>query len=114
MTKDILDRNEVRICVEQLRRHGMAKLMTGDANINLFSVMFQPFLNAANRYGLTSMTTLLNEEELLAFRAASHLEIIYDAVESVVAEVDNTILATLALVYEKLPATKVKGTQSYL
>ena len=69
--EQILDGNDLGLCVEQLSGHGMAQLMATDSEAGLFRIVLDSFLDAPDRYGIAFEPAFFNEENPLCSRWAS-------------------------------------------
>ena len=60
VAEDVLARDQIRVCIEQLRCHGMAQGAAEYLHSGLLGKVFTAFLHASNGDSLTSIGTLFN------------------------------------------------------
>ena len=69
--EQILDGDDLGLCIEQLSGHGVAQLVATDPEAGLFRIVLDSFLDAPHRYGLAFEPAFFNEENALCPRWAS-------------------------------------------
>lgn len=97
MSQKILNRNQIGIRIQELRRHRMTELMTGNIQSCLACIVLHPFLNAPNRDRLPFAGSFIDQKNLLDLRSRAAFQIISEGVIGIVAHIHNPIFVPLAL-----------------
>jgi len=93
----ILDRNQIRVGIQKLRRHRMTELMTGNIQSGLARIVLHPFLNPPNRDRLPFAGSFVDQKNLLDLRGRAAFQIISKGAIGIVAHIHNPIFIPLAL-----------------
>ncbi len=99
VAEEFLDGDQVGIGIEHLGGHGVPQLVTGDFQTKRTGVGFQAFLYAAHRYGLSLVAAPLYQKHLLGTAGRPNPEVTYQRLVGVRADVDDPVLAALAVAY---------------
>ena len=67
MAEKVLDRGDVRICVQELRRHRVPQAVTRDLHLALPCIVFDPLLDAANGERCAGPRSLLHKKDSSGF-----------------------------------------------
>jgi hypothetical protein len=107
----ILDRREIGVGIQHLCGHRMAKMVTGDFQVCSAGIIFHPFLDAADGYGLSGERSFLYQKDLLHCVRGFHPEVFQESSMGVVADIDNPILGALAVLGERDSAFKINAAE---
>jgi hypothetical protein len=110
--QEILDGGEIGICIKHLSSHRVAKMMTGDFQIQPTGIVFQPFLDTANGYWLSGERPFLYQEDLLHVTRGSHSEIAQERVKSIITDIYDPVLCAFTILDEQCTAFKINVTES--
>jgi hypothetical protein len=70
MPQEILDRCKIRVSIEKLRGHGVAKPMTGNPQPALSGIRFHPLLDPSHRERFSPHRALLHQKQGPRFRGS--------------------------------------------
>ena len=98
MTQEILYGDQLCICIEHLRGHGMTQMMAGCAESSLFGIILHSSLNASDGQRLATTGTFVIQEDFLGSGWWPHLEIVTQRPEGIVTEVDDSALSPFGIV----------------
>ena len=102
VSQEILDRHQVRIGIEQLRSHRVTQLMTAYFQSGFLGVVLHAFLDSAHGYGIALAAPLIHQEQTFDPREGSEPQVLHQGLLRIVAEINNPVLGTLAVVNDEL------------
>ena len=103
MSEEILDGDHFGLRIEQLSGHGVAQLVAADPERGLSRIVFDSFLDAPDRDGISFERAFFNKEDAPCSRGTPDSEVIDKSLFGIVADVHDPLLAALGMT-DKDPA----------
>ncbi len=97
MPQKILDGHQIRIGIQELRRHRMAEMVTGDFQPRLARIVFHPFLDSPNGDRLPATDPFVDQKDFLFLRGRSSFQVIPERPFRIAADIDDPVLVPFSL-----------------
>jgi len=111
MAEKVLYGDQFSIGIEHLGGHGMAQMMTGGLESGLSPVIFHPFLNASNRERLTSVESLVIQENPVDLGEGSCLQILNKPPCSIITHVNDPGFSPFGIMDDESLSSEVNGIE---